>query len=43
MTWSPASSSDTDLVAQRRRTLAGSETCPPAVILAIFIENIVPH
>jgi hypothetical protein len=41
ITWSPASSTDTDVVAQRRRMLAGSETCPPAVIFLIFIENIV--
>jgi len=43
MTWSPASSTETDVVPQRLRMLAGRDTWPPAVIFLIFIENIVLH
>lgn len=42
-TRSPRSSTATDLVCQRRRTPAGREICPPAVIFRIFIESIVLH
>ena len=40
---SPSSSITTRLVRQRRRTAAGIETCPPAVILAVFMLRKLPH